>query len=184
MPRVMKRTAAASLLLTALLLGAYAGCGHGLFLSLGITCGTIAYHFGMRLLVGWVYDRYMGNHAEVNHPWFRQRAFEPRLYALLRVQAWKNRMPTYAPELFDPRRHTWDEIAQAMCQSELVHETIVLLSFLPVAASIWLGDWPVFLFTSVLAACFDLSFVLIQRHNRPTVVRLAQREKRRAEAAR
>ena len=93
-------------------------------------------------------------------------------------------MPTYEPALFDPALHTWDEIAQAMCQSELVHETIVLLSFLPVAASIWLGDLPVFLITSVQAACFDLSFVLIQRYNRPTILRLAQRQKRRAGASR
>lgn len=184
MPRVMKWIAAVSLLLTPVMLALYARFEMGPFLSMGITCGTIAYHFIMRLLVGWCYDRCMGNRADVQHPWFRQRSFEPKLYDLLQVQAWKNRMPTYEPALFDPALHTWDEIAQAMCQSELVHETIVLLSFLPVAASIWLGDLPVFLITSVLAACFDLSFVLIQRYNRPTVLRLAQRQKRRAGAAR
>ena len=56
--------------------------------------------------------------------------------------------------------------------------------WLALTASIWLGDLPVFLITSVLAACFDLSFVLIQRYNRPTVIRLAQRQKRRAGTAR
>lgn len=180
MPRVMKWIAAVSTAASALLLVLFAGGGSRFLLSAGITCGTIAYHFCMRLLVGWSFDRAMGNQADYHHPWFRQQAFEPELYALLRVKSWKNHMPTYEPELFDPHRHTWDEIAQAMCQSELVHETICLLSFLPVAASIWLGDLPVFLITSLLAACFDLSFVLIQRYNRPTVIRLAERERRRA----
>ena len=178
MPRVMKWTAAVSAALAVIALMLFAFGGQRLFLSLGITCGTIAYHFSMRLLVGWCYDRCMGNRADVRHPWFQQRSFEPKLYAFLRVKEWKKHMPTYEPGLFDPRQHTWDEIAQAMCQSELVHETIFLFSFLPVAASIWLGDLPIFLITSVAAACFDLSFVLIQRYNRPTVVLLAQREKR------
>ena len=87
MPRVMKWIAAVSLLLTPVMLALYARCDQGLFLSMGITCGTIAYHFVMRLLVGWCYDRCMGNHADVQHPWFRQRAFEPKLYDLLRVRA-------------------------------------------------------------------------------------------------
>ena len=179
MPRVMKWTAAVSLVLALLTLCLFAWGAGRVFLPLGITCGTVVYHFIMRLLVGWCYDRLMNNRADVQHPWFRQRGFEPGLYDLLRVKEWKSHMPTYEPELFDPRQHTWDEIAQAMCQSELVHETIAVLSFLPVAASIWLGDLPVFLITSVLAACFDLCFVLIQRHNRPTVIRLAERVKRR-----
>lgn len=180
MPRVMKWMAAVSTAASALLLVLFSGGGSRLLLTAGITCGTIAYHFCMRLLVGWGYDRAMGNRADYYHPWFRQHSFEPGLYALLGVKSWKNRMPTYVPELFDPGVHTWDEIAQSMCQSELVHETIFLLSFLPVAASIWLGDWMVFLITSLLAACFDLSFVLIQRYNRPTIIRLAERERRRA----
>ena len=62
--------------------------------------------------------------------------------------------------------HTWDEIAQAMCQAELVHETIVVLSFLPVAASVWFGAAAVFLVTSLAAAAFDLMFVMMQRYNR------------------
>lgn len=179
MPRVMKGASAVSLVLAVLMLCLFIWGAGRVFLSLGITCATIAYHFTMRLLVGWCYDRLMNNRADVQHPWFRQRRFEPGLFDLLRVKSWKSYMPTYEPDLFDPQQHTWEEIAQAMCQSELVHETIFVLSFLPVVASIWLGDLPVFLITSVLAACFDLCFVLIQRYNRPTVIRLAERAKRR-----
>ena len=80
-------------------------------------------------------------------------------------------MPSYEPELFDPQKHTWNEIAQAMCQAELVHETITFLSFVPVLFAIWFGQLPVFLITSLLAAAFDMQFVILQRFNRPRVVK-------------
>jgi hypothetical protein len=80
--------------------------------------------------------------------------------------------PTFEPNVFNPKLHTWDEIAQAMCQAELVHETIVILSFVPVAFSAVFGAFWVFLITSLCAAAFDLMFVIIQRYNRPRIIRL------------
>lgn len=176
MPRVMKWIAALSTALTLLIVLLPMNAPAWV----GIMSGTIAYHFCMRLAVGACYDLLMGNRVDYRRAWFRQKAFEPGLYRALGVQRWKAHMPTYAPELFDPKQHSWDEIAQAMCQSELVHETIALLSFLPLAAVRWFGALPVFLITSVLPALFDLSFAAIQRYNRPTVIRIADREKRRS----
>ncbi len=98
------------------------------------------------------------------------------LYEKLQVKKWKRGMPTYDPSLFDPRLHTWGEIAQAMCQAELVHETIAVLSFLPIAAGAWFGDYPVFIITSVLAAACDTMFVIMQRYNRQRVMKLLRRE--------
>ena len=85
-------------------------------------------------------------------------------------------MPTYDRTLFDPRVHTWVEIAQAMCQAELIHETIALLSFLPIAAGIWFGAYPVFIVTSALAAGCDMLFVMMQRYNRQRIMKLLERE--------
>lgn len=84
-------------------------------------------------------------------------------------------LPTYAPHLFDHKKHRWDEIAQASCQAELVHETIILLSFVPIVFSIWAGAIMVFTITSVLAAAFDMTFVIIQRYNRTRIVGLMER---------
>lgn len=39
------------------------------------------------------------------------------------------KIPTYVPDLFDPRKHTWDQIQQATCQAESDHEKIAVLSF-------------------------------------------------------
>lgn len=89
---------------------------------------------------------------------------------------WKDKMPTYNREAFSRTDHTWQEIAQAMCQSELVHETNMILSFLPLAAVKWFGSFYVFLVTSIGGAVFDLAFVMIQRYNRPRVMRIAAKQ--------
>lgn len=150
----------------------------GLFATLAITAGTVAYHFWMRLLVGGVFDRWMKNKADYHRKWFRVGKAEEKFYELLRVNRWKRFFPTYDPKVFDRRQHTWDEIAQATCQSELVHETIVLLSFLPILASFWFGAAGVFVLTSLCSALFDLLFVVIQRYNRPRILRILSKRKR------
>ena len=95
----------------------------------------------------------------------------------MKVKTWKDRMPSYNPEIFSNKKHTWDEIAQSMCQSELVHETNIILSFIPLIASIYFGSFYVFLITSVCGAVFDLLFVIMQRYNRPRIVKIALRQK-------
>ena len=87
-------------------------------------------------------------------------------------------MPTYKPEYFSIKEHTWDEIAQAMCQAELVHETIVIFSLVPMLFCVLWGSFWIFFITSLLAALFDLSFVVMQRYNRPRVVKIAMKEKK------
>ena len=67
------------------------------------------------------------------------------------------------------------DIAQAMCQAEVVHEVILVLNFLPIAASLWVGALPVFVITSLLAAVPELACIVAQRYNRPRVVRVAER---------
>ncbi len=149
-------------------------------LALAITLGTIAYHLTIRLLVGGAVNFVMRNHADYHKKWYQLRPHEERLYGFLRVKQWKGKLPAYEPEWFSPRKHTFDEIAQAMCQSEIVHEINVILSFLPMLASVWFGSFGVFCATSVAAACIDMLFVIVQRYNRPRIVSLAERQKGRS----
>lgn len=144
-------------------------------LAAAITFGTTAYHFLMRLAVGFIFDRTMNNRADYTKSWYQCRTWEKKLYEKLNVKHWKRFAPTYDGSLFDYTKHSWDEIAQASCQAELVHETILLLSFIPIAFSMWFGAALVFIITSVLAAFFDLTFVIIQRYNRPRILRLIGR---------
>ena len=179
MPGTIKTAAGTAAALTLILIFLNRWHPAGVLFSLAVTFGTISYHLLVRLLIGACFDRLMQNRADVHAAWYQPKSWEQPLYEKLRVRKWKLRMPAYQPELFDPGQRTWDEIAQAMCQSELVHETIIIASFLPLFASIRFGAFSVFLITSVAAALFDLTFVIMQRYNRPRVVRIAERERKR-----
>ena len=177
MKKIIKNITIISFILTLLFSAVYFHTENSASLSLAITMGTTLYHFAMRLVVGFFYDRIMNNKADIGRWWYQPKGFEKRIYNWLNVKNWKGIMPSYEPELFDPQKHTWNEIAQAMCQAELVHETIILLSFVPILFAKLFGALPVFLITSVLSAAFDMIFVIMQRYNRPRVVRLAEKKK-------
>lgn len=176
MAKIVKGIAAFSLAATVILAISYKVTSSGILLPLAITCGTIAYHFVMRLMVGLAFHATMRNKADYRKRWYQVSKREMAVYEKLKVKQWKRRMPTYDPALFDPRLHTWEEIVQAMCQAELVHETIAVLSFLPILAGIWFGEYPVFIVTSVLSAACDMVFVIMQRYNRQRVTKLLNRK--------
>lgn len=176
MAKIVKGIAAFSLAATVILAISYKVTSSGILLPLAITSGTIAYHFVMRLMVGLAFHATMRNKADYRKRWYQVSKREMAVYEKLKVKQWKRRMPTYDPALFDPRLHTWEEIVQAMCQAELVHKTIAVLSFLPILAGIWFGEYPVFIVTSVLSAACDMVFVIMQRYNRQRVTKLLNRK--------
>lgn len=171
MAKTMKRIAVISFVLTVCFCLVYMHGKNDIVLSFAITFGTIAYHFIIRLLVGHLFDFKMKNHADYTKKWYQVSNGEMKFYQKLKVKKWKNKMPTYDEDTFDVSKHSWEEIIQATCQSELVHETNVILSFLPIVASVWFGAFEVFFITSVMGACFDLSFVFMQRFNRTRILR-------------
>jgi hypothetical protein len=83
-------------------------------------------------------------------------------------------MPTYDPAEFRPDRPA-EELLRAMCISEVIHEVHAVLSLLPMGLGAVFGAWPVFAVTSLAACAFDLGFAVMQRFNRPRVIRLAAR---------
>ena len=146
------------------------------FLPLAITFGTTCYHFAMRLLVGAL----IPNRFDYQRPWFQLWQFETKLYQKLRLKKWKTQMPTYNPKLFSLEDNSLEQIACNMCQAEVVHEIIIPLSFIPLLfSSVLDGFWP-FLITSILAAGFDSLFVMLQRFNRPRIIKMLERQARRS----
>lgn len=185
MARLMKISAACMLLLTAAV-GLWNHLSPSAFLkALAITLGTISYHLTMRLAVGTLINSRMHNRADLTNPWYRVSGKELRFYEKLGLHRWKGRLPTYDPDAFDRRNHSWPEIAQATAQAEVVHEVIIPFSLLPVLAGFRFGAWPVFILTSIAAAGIDLLFAILQRYNRPRILalvqRLQEREARRAQ---
>ncbi len=145
-----------------------------IFLTLAITFCTTFFHFAFRLLIGLIfnhdYNKALKNFYDYKKPWFKEKPFEKKLYKFLKVKQWKNHMPTYSPETFDLQKHSVEQIITSTCQAEFIHELNAVLSFLPLFASIWFGQFYVFLFTSVAASIYELMFVIIQRFNRPRLI--------------
>ncbi len=143
-----------------------------------ITMGTVAYHFVMRLFVGAAWSP-LEFKVNPDAAWFAERQWETALYKALRVKAWKGHVPTYAPDTFDIKQHSISDILCSTCHSERVHETIIVLSFVPLVGTVWFGAFWAFLLTSVGAALLDLIFVIVQRYNRPRLRMLLRRQQKR-----
>lgn len=148
------------------------------FLSLAITFCTMLYHFVMRLAVGYFSEKQIQPKLNCNSKWFKEKRFEKKLYKLLKVKKWKKFAPTYSPESFSLKDNSKEDILRTMCGAEVVHEIIIVLSFLPLVLSVRLDSVAEFTITSVIAAMVDSVFVIIQRFNRPRVKKLLERSER------
>lgn len=172
----MKSLAAITSAATMIFICAYLVFRWGWLLAAAISFGTTAYHFVMRLAVGYFLPKITNYDFDYQHPWFRPRSWEKAFYQKLRLRRWKGKLPTYAPGQFSLEENSLHRIIQNMCGAEVVHEIIMLLSFLPVFTIPLFGEPVVFWTTSVCAALFDSLFVMAQRYNRPRLVRLFQRK--------
>lgn len=144
--------------------------------TLAVTFATTLYHFAMRLFVG----KTVGHRFNINNFWFKQKSFEKKLYKFLRVKQWKKIMPTYNPDTYSSKNYSLNEIANTMCRNELIHEIIAVLSFVPISFSLFADTLSLFITTSIIACLFDLMFVVMQRYNRPRIIKLIEREEKRA----
>jgi len=159
----------------AILLPNFIVTGNSVVEIITITVGVTLYHFAMRLAVGNIVNLIMKNEANHNSVWFREKNFEKKLYNLLRVRKWQKYVPTYSPETFDTNKKSVKEIVGATCQSEIVHEVIMALSWLPIATIPYLGGTAAIIITSFLSMMIDSVFVILQRYNRPRLVRVMKR---------
>ena len=175
-PFMMKSIAAITSVATAVLVVIHAVFPQPWIFSTCISFGTTAYHFVMRLAVGYIIPRLTHYNFDYHHPWFQPRSWEPDFYQKLNIRHWKNRLPTYAPELYSTKDNSLYRIIQNMCGAEIVHEIIMALSFLPLLMVPLFGAFPVFLITSVLSALFDGIFVIAQRFNRPRLIRIYEKQ--------
>ena len=148
--------------------------GNSIILWMGVTSFTIMYHLWLRLLFGDV-TRLLRDYIHYEQNWFREQKFEKKLYQILRVKKWKGKALTYDPAAFSLKDHSLEEIANTMSKSELDHwiNEIISLSTL-LFALIW-GEFWIFCITAVAAMIFDAQFIVIQRYNRPRVIRLIEK---------
>lgn len=150
--------------------------GHGALLWTGVTMFTVMYHLWLRIIMGKVTKRFK---IDYRHFWFRERGFEKKLYKLLRVRKWKEKVLTYDPDMFSQEKHSLDEIAMQMAKAETDHWINELISLSTLLFALLWGQLWIFLLTAILAMLFDAQFIIVQRFNRPIVLRLLERKKKR-----
>lgn len=176
----MKTAAIVTTALTVILTAVYHLLHQGWLLTLAISFGTTAYHFVMRLAVGYLLQKLTNYDFDYRHFWFQSRKWEPAFYKKLRIRNWKGKLPTYAPSQFSLENQSLHRVIRNMCGAELVHEIIMILSFLPLLTVPFFESFYVFLCTSLLAALYDSIFVMAQRYNRPRLVRIYERQEAKA----
>lgn len=134
-------------------------------LSLTITFFTTFYHFIMRITVAYLVVVFRRNKTDMNFAPVKLSRPEKIFYDKIRIKRWKKLVPTYNPSLFAVKNSSLQVLLHNMIDARIGHEIIVVLSFVPLLFSKPLGGTLPFLITSVLAAVFDMQFVLIQRYN-------------------
>lgn len=141
----------------------------------GVVTFTIMYHFWVRIILGNV-SKLFRKHIRYDQWWFKEHKFEKHLYKFLRVKKWKDKTFTYNPGDFDVKNKPLDEIANIMAKSEVDHwinEAISLSTML--FGLIWGHPW-LFIVSAIAAMIFDSQFIIIQRYNRPRILKLLERK--------
>lgn len=150
-----------------------------IFQVLAITFCTTFYHFAVRFIFAAFLDvtrnKNMLQFYNYKKKWFREKPFEKKLYKFLKVKNWKTKVPTWNPESFSLKKHSKSEVVLSTCQAEFIHEVNCLLSLLPIFASIFFGAFLVFFLTSLAGCLLDLGFVIIQRFNRPRILKFDEK---------
>lgn len=144
-------------------------------LWIGIVAFTIMYHFWVRIIMGNV-SKLFKKHIHYKQWWFKERKFEKKLYKFLHVKEWKGKALTYNPEQFSLKENSLETIVNTMTKSEVDHWINEIISVSTIFFSIpWGGFWAFFI-SALVAMIFDSQFIIIQRYNRPRVMKLLKKE--------
>ena len=146
------------------------------FVTLGITAMTICYHFTVRLVIGNILDVVKLSRFDPRSWRFRELRFEKKLYKAIRVKKWKKFAPTYDDKKFDLSCNSTEDVIGETCRADSVHWLCAAASLASIALSSVFGSLPAFLITGILGALFDLIFVIIQRYNRPRLMKYASKK--------
>ena len=142
----------------------------------GIVAFTIMYHFWVRIIMGNV-SKLFKKYINYKQWWFKERKFEKGLYKFLRVKEWKGKALTYNPESFSLKEHSLEEIANTMTKSEVDHWINEVISLSTLTFAIPWGHFWIFLISAIVAMIFDSQFIIIQRYNRPRIIKILERAK-------
>ena len=142
----------------------------------GIVAFMIMYHLWARIIFGNVTKLFKPDYS---NRWFREKKFEKHLYKLLCVHKWKDKTLTYNPGESSLRDRSFEEIARAMTKAELDHWVNQLISLASILFALLWGQWWIFILTAVASMVFDGQFIVIQRYNRPRILKIIEKKTKR-----
>ena len=142
----------------------------------GITTFTILYHFWGRIILGNI-SKLFKRFISYKSWWFREKGFERKLYDILCVKKWKKHAFTYNPEQFDVKENSIEELLATMTKAEFDHWLNELISISTMFFGLIWGQTWIFVVTAIAAMIFDAQFIVIQRYNRPRVIKVLEMEK-------
>ena len=143
----------------------------------GVTTFTIMYHFWVRIIMGNVSKLFRKN-INYKQKWFKEHGFEKELYKILKVKDWKDKAFTYNPQDFSLKDNSLEDIVNVMAKSEVDHWINEAISVSTIFFSLIWGKFWIFFITALAAMIFDSQFIIIQRYNRPRIVKLLERKQK------
>jgi hypothetical protein len=114
------------------------------------------------------------------HRWFTPKRFEEKLYQILKVKKWKNKIPTYDNAAYSLTKQNIPKAIQMTCHAEVVHEVIAVLSYLPILLGLVIPKVGLFIVLSFVFSVIHLLFSTVQRYNRPRLVGFYEKQKSRS----
>lgn len=141
----------------------------------GITAFTIMYHFWVRIIMG-NFTKLFKKYINYKQWLFKERKFEKNLYKKLKVKEWKGNALTYNPETFSLKKYSLKDIANTMAKSEVDHWINEAISISTIFFSLIWGQFWIFFISAIFAMLFDSQFIIIQRYNRPRIVKLMEKK--------
>ena len=106
---------------------------------------------------------------------FKEKKFEKKLYEILKVKKWKGKALTYNPEQFDLKENSLEQILNTMTKSEVDHWINEAISISTMFFGLIWGETWIFVLTAIAAMIFDGQFIVIQRYNRPRVIKIIEK---------
>lgn len=144
---------------------------------IGMVTFTIMYHFWVRIIMGNVLKLFK-KHITYKQYFFKEKKFEKKFYDLIKVKSWKDKVLTYAPQEFDLKENSLETVANNMAKAELDHWINSLISISTISFGFFSNVfWP-FIVSAIFAMAFETQFIVLQRYNRPRVVKIIEREEK------
>lgn len=174
MKKLMYTVSIVSLASMFLFFGLFIGTKSDACLILGTSAMAICYHFTVRLVIGNLCDVfYTPDSINPKEHRFQPKKFEPGLFKAIKIRRWKNSFSSFDPNKLSLRTHSVDELIFEGCKAEVVHWLCAIAGFASLIFSIWFGAISLFIVTSVIGGIYDMCFVVIQRFNRPRLLKIA-----------